>query len=1737
MPGSRWGLGEFTTPFTNLNMPPGFVKVTVTARRGDYLLIHNDGWAPATAWSAGTLLNAFDVPWTINRNDQGNTNWARIRAPWPNLNRSLTVIAPENPSGASETFSFMQTTAVPVYIAAVSSSLSGGYANVSQTVTQTITLSAAKTATERIVLRYTTNNWVSSIPITATGAGTTYTAVIPAMPSGTAVLYYVINTTAADTYVTNGYHDNVTMACFSNQSSPFAYYSSGTFHDIRIDGTNDFNTNDAEMFLTTTSGYTNWITWHSNYLYFGYYGADIGSGNADKVLYVYFSTNTNTNNATGWAYGNAEGNQRPVLPFKANYFFRWQANGIWSSGVWTNAQWNTNVSPLTRGISNARGGNYFEMRIHRTNFLNVTSINLTNLFLMAFMVDKTGGAEKIYGAVPGDSLVDGDRANPSNFLAYRNAMWVSNKFPAIGSWQTNDILPPYTNILLTPSNNQTNNIGDIIVLSNFARDETGIYKVEVYSVAFGLYDTIYPTNTNAVQTVNIDTSDFIEGARQFYTIAYDTKNAVHSPTNTVVLKYSGTVYMPGSRWDMGQFNTPFTNLNMPPGFVRREVTARNGDTLLIHRDGWATNTSWSSGTVFNSYQRTWTIARNDQAGGTNWASLGGAFPSTDTRLLVVSPANPTGTNQKFGVMYTAASPVAISAVTSDSMAWGNSNYAVNITLGGSKDPLERIVVRYTTNNWTNSMAAEASGSGTAYTALIPAMRSGSLVKYYVMDTTAPDTYITNGDHDYVTLSCYSNQILPFVYYVSGTYHAVQIDGTNDFNTNGAETLLATTSGYTNWLTWDSNYFYYGYYSADLSSGDPDRMLYVYFSTNASTNLAQITGSAYGEPQGNQFPVLPFNANYFFRYIVTNGWDTAVWTNNAWNSNVSPLDAGLSNVRNGSYLEMRIPKTNFRSASSLSVLSFILDKSTGAESIYGAVPSDTLADGYRANPSNFVAYAGVIWVSNILPSGASYLTNDAVPPYTNVLIWPTNDQVVSVGQTLQLTNFARDGNGIYKIEFYTNAGALFTTVWVTNTNALTAVELTTSNFVDTAYSFYTIAYDTKNAVSSPTNTVTFIYTGIVYMPWTLELGQFVSPFTNLNMPPGFVKLTEYMDRGHYLLIHKDGWAPSSSWSYRTLLNAFQQTWDIDRNDQGNTNWARLRAPFPASWAYLTVVSRGNPFDTTERFGFMYTTAAPISISAVSGNARAYANSNYSVSITLSGAKSTEERIVVRYSTNDWATSLAVEATGAGTAYTAQIPPMLSGSLVKYYVMNTTAADTYVTNGSHNYVTIACFSNEFSPFEYYVSGTLHTIAIDGTNDFNTNDAELFLTTSDGFTNWMTWDSTFFYFGYYGDDLGANDPNKMLYVYFSTNTNTVTNFNLNTGWAYGEPQGAQWPVLPFRANYFIRYLTTGSLSSYVWTNSGWSNQNSPLASGISNVRIGNYLEMRIPRTNFVNRTAASLTNLSVLAFMLDNNAGDEVIYGAVPWNALTDDYRANPSNFVAFHRMMWVSNILPSSNIYFTNDAVAPFTNRMQSPASFQTNYAGETIVLTNFARDNTGLYKLEVYTNTNALYSTIWVTNTNANFYYDITTTNFLPGIYNFYTLAYDTFSVRSSLTNTNITIRYGAGMSIFKTIASVQLPPLGNLLGPGALINYQVVYTNVGPLPASNVVIYDRIPANTTYYTNYLGTATGWTAQYAHIDDPDQSYGSTDYDSTATNVRWFRWLKPVVATNERGLTLYLGVTVD
>jgi len=100
-----------------------------------------------------------------------------------------------------------------------------------------------------------------------------------------------------------------------------------------------------------------------------------------------------------------------------------------------------------------------------------------------------------------------------------------------------------------------------------------------------------------------------------------------------------------------------------------------------------------------------------------------------------------------------------------------------------------------------------------------------------------------------------------------------------------------------------------------------------------------------------------------------------------------------------------------------------------------------------------------------------------------------------------------------------------------------------------------------------------------------------------------------------------------------------------------------------------------YDTTRAI-FMETSGEPVHITSVSSPGNQSANQSVTISITTHRVPSAEERLFVRYSTDNWVTSAIIPISVTGTSGTAQIPGMTAGTTVSYYVLSSTISDVMV-----------------------------------------------------------------------------------------------------------------------------------------------------------------------------------------------------------------------------------------------------------------------------------------------------------------------------------------------------------------------------------------------------------------------------------------------------------------------------
>jgi hypothetical protein len=209
--------------------------------------------------------------------------------------------------------------------------------------------------------------------------------------------------------------------------------------------------------------------------------------------------------------------------------------------------------------------------------------------------------------------------------------------------------------------------------------------------------------------------------------------------------------------------------------------------------------------------------------------------------------------------------------------------------------------------------------------------------------------------------------------------------------------------------------------------------------------------------------------------------------------------------------------------------------------------------------------------------------------------------------------------------------------------------------------------------------------------------------------------------------------------------------------------------------------------------------------------------------------------------------------------------------------------------------------------------HTIAIDGSNDFEA-DEDVPSTSS---TIWhFTWDASNFYFGTTNDNINDYSTVKWALLYIDSDSHG------SNGTTMGLRYNNQQPGLPFSADYHFRRRTDGGFMDLQrWDGSNWVEGTQ---TGIAAYRSGQFVEFRIPRSNIGSPEA-----VKVCGGMINEQPLSEYTYYMAPNNNL-EGYNPNYSGYFGF---LLISSISPDFSGYVdTYPAVTEATGNYSDAATW-------------------------------------------------------------------------------------------------------------------------------------------------------------------------------------------------------------
>ncbi len=254
------------------------------------------------------------------------------------------------------------------------------------------------------------------------------------------------------------------------------------------------------------------------------------------------------------------------------------------------------------------------------------------------------------------------------------------------------------------------------------------------------------------------------------------------------------VYVPGdhNNWNLDATNeaTLKSDLGGSQKYYGITISASIDDLFKIVKDSY--DNTWGGGYWITSYDNRWAPS----FGGAN--AIWKGSPNSYIHLCIEDPADYINTNIPIGIMTLSSLPITIDYVSQigiqkNSIYYSNTaEQTVSITLSAEKSPEELIYLRYSTDNWATDNFVLSTGTGTAFTAAIPAQSDGTMVRYYVLTTTL--TYSPGNDldiyPDLMTINYDNNSGTPYSYFASNPRSKT----TGDWNSSATWLFNSVPSG-------------------------------------------------------------------------------------------------------------------------------------------------------------------------------------------------------------------------------------------------------------------------------------------------------------------------------------------------------------------------------------------------------------------------------------------------------------------------------------------------------------------------------------------------------------------------------------------------------------------------------------------------------------------------------------------------------------------------------------------------------------------------------------------------------------------------------------------------------------------------------------------------------------------------------------------------------------------------------
>ena len=197
------------------------------------------------------------------------------------------------------------------------------------------------------------------------------------------------------------------------------------------------------------------------------------------------------------------------------------------------------------------------------------------------------------------------------------------------------------------------------------------------------------------------------------------------------------------------------------------------------------------------------------------------------------------------------------------------------------------------------------------------------------------------------------------------------------------------------------------------------------------------------------------------------------------------------------------------------------------------------------------------------------------------------------------------------------------------------------------------------------------------------------------------------------IQSDGDDGSSEFKLRNSNANYDQNWSRgdaitigSKTTFYNPNGGNSRFSETNGKYYTFIIKDVANSNNSEGYIFEFS-QTPVSISSVSSSGNALASTAKTITIGLSGTPDNNERVYVRYTTDNWSSSAIIEGDPSSNSISINIPGQSAGTTVKYYVFTSI---TGISNADADLAAIKFANNSGNNYSYYVESGVGAISGD-------------------------------------------------------------------------------------------------------------------------------------------------------------------------------------------------------------------------------------------------------------------------------------------------------------------------------------------------------------------------------------------------------------------------------------------